>query len=437
MYEIVVGRDEEDRKRFGLKGTFLLGKHYVTMGQTTSLSNEVYMDATRCHVVFVCGKRGSGKSYTMGSIAEGIMTMPGEVKDNIAVIMFDTMGIYWTMKYENKQDADLLKEWELKSVPMDLKIYTPEGYYEQFKEKGIPTDAPFSIKTSELTATDWLITFGLSITDPIGVLIERVVSNMKDVRKTYSVKDIIAEIKDDAQTDEHTKSAAANLFMAAESWGLFSEKGTGFASLAVGGQVTVLDVSCYAAESSSTSIRALVIGLVSQKLFSERMTVRKYEEYASVHSAMSYLRDEGMEKRDFPLVWMAVDEAHEFLPKKGQTAATKALITLLREGRQPGISLILASQQPGQIHTDVMTQSDIVIAHRITAKVDTEALGTLMQTYMREGLDKALNKLPDVKGAALLFDDTNERLYPIRVRPRITWHGGSSPVALKEEKNLF
>jgi uncharacterized protein len=436
MYEIVVGRDQEDRKRFGLDGTFLLGKHYVTMGQTTSLANEVFMDGTRCHVVFVCGKRGSGKSYTMGSIAEGILSMPSSITKNIAIIMLDTMGIYWTMKYENKQDADLLKEWNLKSLPLNLRIYTPDGFYQEFREKGIPTDAPFSIKLSDMTPGDWCMTFSVNMIEPVGILISRVISHLNE-KGNYSMAEVMESVRTDSIAEQHTKSAAENLFMAADSWGLFSERGTQFSELAVGGQVTILDVSCYAAEHSSTSIRALVIGLVSQKLFDERMAVRRYEEYESVKSAVSYLRDKGVTKQQFPLVWIMVDEAHEFLPKSGETSASKPLMTLLREGRQPGISLVLASQQPGQIHTDVMTQSDIVIAHRITAKVDTDALGTLMQSYMREGLDKALNALPDVKGSALLFDDTNEKLYPMRVRPRTTWHGGSSPVAIKEEKKLF
>ena len=113
------------------------------------------------------------------------------------------------------------------------------------------------------------------------------------------------------------------------------------------------------------------------------------------------------------------------------------MITILREGRQPGISLILASQQPGKIHTDVMTQSDTVIAHRITAKLDVDALGMLMQSYMREGLNKYLNELPDEKGAAIIFDDTNERIYPIRVRPRLTWHGGGAPIAIREKKDVL
>jgi len=137
------------------------------------------------------------------------------------------------------------------------------------------------------------------------------------------------------------------------------------------------------------------------------------------------------------LVWLIIDEAHEFIPNDYVTVATAPLVTILREGRQPGISLILASQQPGKIHTDVMTQSDIVISHRITANMDVQALGMLMQSYMREGLDKQLNVLPRTKGAAIIFDDMNERLYPMCVRPRYTWHGGGAPTALKTKKKIF
>ncbi|MBI5398282.1 hypothetical protein HZB03_02350 [Candidatus Woesearchaeota archaeon] len=57
-----------------------------------------------------------------------------------------------------------------------------------------------------------------------------------------------------------------------------------------------------------------------------------------------------------------------------------------------------------------------------------------MQSYMREGLTVQIDNLPRVNGAALIFDDTNEKMYPIRVRPRFTWHGGESPSAVKIKK---
>lgn len=437
VYEIIIGRSEKDRKKHGKKGTILLGKHYIKMGQVTSLSNPILMDVTRSHVVFVCGKRGGGKSYTMGVIAEGMSSLPTEISENLSIIMLDTMGIYWTMKYPNHKDEELLKEWGMEGRGLDVKIYTPAGFYEDYKKKGIPTDAPFSIKPSELGPEDWWLTFGISSTDPLGVFIERIVLTLKKEKGDFDIPEIIDAIKKDKKADSATKDAAENRFLATEEWGLFSKQGTPLHELAKGGQVTVLDVSCYATAPGGWEIKSLVIGLTSQKLFIDRMVARKDEEYASIHSSMHYLEEAKTPKKKMPMVWLVIDEAHEFMPVEGKTSATNALVTILREGRQPGISLILATQQPGKIHTDVMTQSDIIISHRITAKLDTDALGMLMQSYMRQGLDKELNNLPRVKGAAIILDDSNEKMYPMRVRPRFTWHGGEAPTAIPEKRKIF
>ncbi len=437
MYEIILGRTKEEIEKFGKEGAVFIGKQYVKMGRTTSLANEVFLDVTKSHVVFVVGKRGSGKSYSLAVIAEGIADLPKEIKENLGVVILDTMGIYWTMKYANQKDIDLLDEWNLKGKPLDVQIFTPVGYYEKYKEKGIPTDYPFSVMPSELDAADWCTIFKIKLTDSIGVLIERVISRMKETKRNFSIDDIIKEIQRDEKTTGDIKNAAENRFVNTKTWGVFSREGTPLKDIVKPGQISVLDVSAYVTIPGARGVRALVIGLVAQKLFIERMIARKQEEYEEVHSAV-HLLDEKRKKRRIPLVWLIVDESHEFLPNKGKTVATDALVTILREGRQPGISLILASQQPGKIHSDVMTQSDIVISHTITAKIDTEALALLTQTYMREGLDQSLSVLPKVAGSAIVLDDANERIFPIKIRPRFSWHGGAAPTALPEkEKAIF
>ena len=376
-------------------------------------------------------------SYTMGVIAESIMDLPEEVKNNLSVIILDTMGIYWTMKYPNKQERELVDEWDIEPKPLDVNIFTPLGYYKKYKEDNIPTDFPFAIKTSELSAYEWSEVFSIELHSPVGSLIERVIENFKEENIDYDMDEIIDSIRKDERSGKEAKDAAENRFISAKHWGLFSRQGTMLHDLIIPGQVTVLDVSCYAYIPGAESLRALVIGLVAQKLFTQRMMVRKNEEYESIYRETHLIEkdDDGIKKE--PMVWLITDEAHEFLPNEGKTVATQPLITILREGRQPGISLVLASQQPGKIHTDVITQSDIVIAHRVTANVDIVALGNLMQSYMREGLDKQINYLPRATGAALIFDDENEKLYPMRVRPRYTWHGGSSPSILARKKKIF
>jgi len=374
-------------------------------------------------------------SYTMGVIAEGVSDLPPDIKQNISIMLIDTMGVYWTMKYGNKQDKDILDEWDLDPKGLDVQIFTPTKFYEEYKDKGIPTDYPFSIKPSELSGHDWNQTFGLIDESEVAVTIERVIHNLQELGKDYSVDDILKVVEDDKEIDKNTKNAVKNRFLNAKTWGLFSNKATTIADMALPGQVTVLDVSCYATMPGSWNVKNLVVGLIAEKLFISRMTARKEEEYREVHKSLNPYSDEAVKKQEFPLVWLVLDEAHEFLPVVEKTLATDPLITILREGRQPGISLILATQQPGKIHTDVMTQSDTVIAHRITAKLDTEALGTLMQSYMRSGLTTELDNLPREKGAAIIFDDTNEKMYPMRVRPRFTWHGGGAPSAIHKKKD--
>lgn len=374
-------------------------------------------------------------SYTMGVVAEGFASLEPEIKNNLSIILLDTMGIYWTMKYPNHKEADLLKQWNIEPKALDVQIFTPGGFYNEYKEKGIPTDHPFYIKPSELSPEDWNLTFDLLPNDPIAILIEKTTLQMKKEGLNYDIEDMITRIGKDESTEKNVKNAAINRLRSTEEWGVFSKEGTKLQDLAIGGQVTVLDVSCYVTMPGGWKVKALVIGLVANKLFIDRMVSRKDEEFKQVEGTLDYFGEKKEEeKQKMPLVWLVIDEAHEFMPLNGKTAATDALVTVLREGRQPGISMILATQQPGKIHTDVMTQSDIIISHRVTAKLDTEALGMLMQSFMRAGLDEELNNLPRVKGSAILIDDTNERMFPMRVRPRFTWHGGESPNAMPTKK---
>jgi uncharacterized protein len=437
MEDIIIGRDDEDKKKFGTRGTVLLGKHYIKMGHTSSLTNNVMLDMVRPHVIMLCGKRGGGKSYTMGVIAEGLAMMPEELKNNLSIILLDTMGVYWTMKYENHKEAPLLKPYNMEPKGLEIIIFTPYKFYNIYKKQGIPTDKPFAIKPSELSAVDWTLALGIDNNSDIGVLLEKTIMNLRKIKENYSITDMINFAKKDNSTEQKTKDSLINRLLSTEAWGLFSEKGTPLTDLAQCGKVVVLDVSCYATMENGWNIKSLVVGIVSQKMFIERMLHRKNEEYDEINSTRRLYSEEKEKKQEIPLIWLVIDEAHEFLPKEGKTAASDALITLLREGRQPGISMILATQQPGKIHTDVMTQSDTVISHRITAKIDTEALSILMQSYMRKGLDVELDTLPRLKGTALIFDDVNEKLYQVRIRPRVSWHGGSSPTALREKREEF
>lgn len=429
-FDVVVGRNESDKKAFGKRGLAYIGKSYVTMGNYTSLSNPIYMDVARSHVVLVSGKRGSGKSYTIGTMAEALSNLGVEESGNIAPLIFDTMGIFWTMKYKNEKDRELLDEWGLKAKNVPMKVFAPFGYYQEYKEKGIDVDAEFAIKLSELEPADWVTLFELKFTDSIAVLIESVISELREAGESFSFEEIYDLMNRAENVSQETKNSAMALFDAAKTWKVFDEeKGTSVKDLIEAGTTTVIDLSMYASL-GAFNVRALIIGLVSKKIFNERMASRKDEEIQAVQHGANYMRYQVV--REMPLVWIFIDEAHEFLPREGKTPATDALVQLLREGRQPGISIVMATQQPGKIHTDAMTQSDIVLSHRVTAKLDVDALNDITQSYMHASISDKLNGLPHLKGSAIILDDNSERIYPMRVRPRFTWHGGEAPTAIKK-----
>jgi hypothetical protein len=277
--------------------------------------------------------------------------------------------------------------------------------------------------------------FKLDIISGEGTLIERALEAARVKNENFGVDEIIAEVQNDKKSDQKEKNVIENRLGAAKKWGLFTPKGTKIEDLFVGGTTSVLDLSAYAQEEGGERIKALVIGLISKKLLEQRMEARKAEEIKLISEGGFLFGAEAIAvaEKKAPLVWVMIDEAHEFLPHESlpETLASRPLIQLLREGRQPGISLILATQQPGKIHTDVMTQADIVLSHRVTAKIDIDALNLISGTYLAKDVQKYVDELPAEKGAAILLDDKQERIYPMRVRPRFSWHGGEDPTAIR------
>jgi hypothetical protein len=423
--KIIVGKDWKDLKKFGAKGTAFIGKHIVGKGEESHLTNPVHIDVTRPHVVLICGKRGTGKSYSAGVLSEEIYKLPPDIRNNISVLMIDTMGIYWSMKLPNDKEIDLMKEWRMKPEGVKTRLFVPKGYVKEYKNAGITVDFPFTISVGELTAEDWITTFGFSMIDEHGILIERIIDSLSETYgKSYSIQDIIKAIERDKRSERKTKDALINRFLAAKSWGLFEKEGTKTSNIFKPGCISILDVSHYMRVSESWSIRNMVVGLLSRKIFTQRLVARKIEEYGKIT---------GQAKKTLPMIWIMIDEAHQFIPNEGSTSATGPLLTLIKEGREPGISVLMITQRPNKLHEDALSQADIVISHRLTSKVDIEALRSIMQTYMLKDIEEYINLLPRVKGSAIILDDNSERIYPVQVRPRFSWHAGGSPIIIREK----
>jgi hypothetical protein len=122
------------------------------------------------------------------------------------------------------------------------------------------------------------------------------------------------------------------------------------------------------------------------------------------------------------LPWLLLDEAHTFFGN----VAHSALATILTRGRAPGVSLVLATQRPSSVPEVAISQSDILISHRLTSQDDIQALAQAQPTYMNETLDE---RMPTAVGEVVIVDDATETVHAAQIRHRDTPHAGESPSA--------
>jgi len=413
MPEIVVGRDDEDTKKYGTDGTIEIGKHIVGSGEDAHTTTPILMDVIRPHIFLLSGKRGYGKSYSMGVFIEELKKLPENVKRNLCSLVVDTQGIFWTMKSPSEKDAQHLAAWGMKPQGFDVFVYVPEGQVPTFRKGNVDFDASFSFLPSELTVEDWINVFNIDPNQPLGILLQRTINRIRKISRDYTINDIIAALKTQEGFDTE-KINLENRFLAANDWGIFGDSNA--PEILEPGKISILDVSI-----TPQNVRSLLVALILRKVFIERVASRRKEELAEIEMTMA--------KRT-PMPWIFIDEAHNFLPNKGATAAADILLKIVKEGRQPGMTLVLATQRPEKLHNDALAQCDMIISHRLTAKVDIDALKSIMQTYMIYDIGKYINELPKLKGTAIILDDNSERLYKVHIRPRQSWHAGSSPVAL-------
>ena len=66
------------------------------LGRGLETEADAYIDGGKSRAILVCGKRGSGKSYTLGVIAEELHRAA-----DATILIVDPMGIYHTMSLSN------------------------------------------------------------------------------------------------------------------------------------------------------------------------------------------------------------------------------------------------------------------------------------------------------------------------------------------------
>lgn len=380
------------------------------IGQEIEDKEDVYIDASSARSILACGKRGTGKSYTLGNVVEEIHTET----DNIVPLVIDPMGIYWTMAEENNDQRDLLWDWGVTEQGFPVNLLVPgdpvdrygDDIVREFRSRGIDLN-PLLLNPSDMTPDGWCELFDLNINKPMGITLYRAIRELNEDDCPFYLPDIINKVEMDGSSSDRTKEALLNRLEMAREWDIFADEYQDVWKTFDENRINVLDVSVL--DPGQYGLRNLVVDVLGKELFRQRQDARRREEMG--------LRVE------IPKVWLFIDEAHNFVPSGSSSLAKDMLIRWVKEGRQPGLSIVVASQQPSAIDSEVLSQCDITLCHKITTKEDIRSLDKLSQDYMGSNLKTYVRQIDNV-GEAVFVDDDEETVQMVKIRPRKSQHGG-------------
>ena len=425
-------------------------------------SENVYFDGSDNFVVFEVGKRGSGKSYGMGSLLEGFATAEAsrisKHREHRAVILLDPLDIHWTALLPLSSDGpeglkkqhDVVRKWgDLEIEPVNVRVFVPAGY-------GWEVDRPefreYQVPVKSLTAGDWgLLIKADLVTEPRGRLIDEAYRKVTELgwggrdgiprhepNVDYGIPDLIDCIEQDPEiAGFYAVETCRSVVQPLRSLGrmpLFaSREGTPMIELAQVGLLSILSLARLPED-----LRTVVTTVLVRKLRADRMFASQIKRRLALAREDEALRNQlNIELgRHVPRTILAIDEAQILMPSRGSSTARQALDSYVLEGRNYGLSLWLATQRPkGAISDAAASQIDTFIIHRLSVAEDISAVCGLLQNAQPDRI-RLNNRDIDLSdlirsldvGQAIFSSSTStgSRFVVANVRPRMVAHGGEA-----------
>jgi hypothetical protein len=259
-----------------------------------------------------------------------------------------------------------------------------------------------------------------------------------DGKADYSLDDLIRAI--DSEEIEslyavETRRAVKQRLSALQGTGLFASglHATTVRTLLAQGRATIILLARLDA-----AYREAIVAILTRMLLAERQDVSFAEKRLVLDPSLSdenrkelqAIVDDGV-----PRTVVVLDEAQSFLAPGQKNPACELFIRLVKEGRNMGLSAVIATQQPSAIDKKVLSQVMTFVSHQLVTEGDIQAvkqnLKSSLPTKISFGqqeldLSDLLRQLPP--GSCLVsasdMDTTIRRAVVVNVRARATVHGG-------------
>ena len=406
----------------------LIGKTIEISSGHNMLDYSIWLDLSFPHVIGVFGTRGMGKSFTLGVLVECLAKLSkttSGVPPSTTAVLFDVQNQFWTMAYTPKEDltedtAHLkeLRQWGLTpAIIKDLALWTPCQ-----ADAHLPNAQIFQIAPEQLCTDDWLAILVQERYSPMGQALIELLRKCDNHNPATLVENAQSAVLSSFQSG--TVDGLRWRLEAIAEMGLIGEPGVDIKNLLNPGRISVMLL-----RNLPENMRALVAGVLSRLL-----AVRMSEHHQSHKVARR--RGGSTATGDMPeRLWLAVDEAHVIVPSEGKTPASDPFIDYVKRGRDSGLSLIFATQQPSAVDSKLMSQADITFTHGLSFDLDIQAATKRMPADTSHQYQQDGQKIPSLggiiralaPGEAIVADSASSRIFMGQVRPRLTAHGGNTP----------
>jgi hypothetical protein len=456
---LVIGRNNQN----AMLQAIYLGKHAETPHRN------VWMDVRGAHVLYIMGKRRSGKSYTLGALAEGLVSNSWVKQGTFeqGIVILDTMNVFLTMPFSvsdteaaESPAAQELKKWRIESESLPLTLFAPAGSQ---VPAGVSATT-ITLRASDLGVDEWCGLFEVDpFVDPMGHLITLLVSKLarqnsttaapnQAGRQQYDIQDLMTALDSDPEFDtfaNETRQALRRRFDALGKTPLFGPTGLDVRTLIRPSQICVLLLRDLDVEMRSVMVSLIVKKVMELRAISEQQErlipvhLARADKYVTSDPTRSELERKKAEdckdkaKAGIPRAWLIIDEAHNYIPARSTVPSKKPLKKYVDEGRNLGLSIVVATQQPAGLDPSIQRNADLLLVHSLSHQDDIAAAQGMLNTAIPDEVtldgkykitgtrtfDAVVRNLP--LGYAIVATDRANRLFPICVRPRGTVPGGS------------
>ena len=384
-------------------------EQYGILGESINGHRKIAIDLSETNTISLFGVQGGGKSYTIGTVTE--MTLKQFSKINLlpapmASVIFhysesmDYAPEFTSMIHSNDEAGQLKKLKEVYGAEPgkieDVIMLCPVDKVEERQEEYPSIEVhPIAFHSTDLNVQDWM--FLLKAVGNESTYINQLRAIMRANRKNLNLAGLKQSVEASPLLSTSQKALAQQRLAFAEEYIDDTRK---LGTLLRPGRLIIVDLRDEFIDKDD----ALGLFVIMLNIFAG---VKEYQ---------------GTRFNKF----IVFDEAHKYMDNKDLTST---IVTAIREMRHKGVSMMIASQDPMSLPTEIIELSSVMLMHKFNSPQWVKHVQkSITQLQTLSSSDMATLMPGEAYLWATKSTDKGVTTRPMKIstRPRVTKHGGDT-----------